>query len=39
MTDDVITAKGLQGVTITGAYKLISIPYNLPVYVHIIYKD
>jgi len=39
MTDDAITAKGLQGIKITGAYKLIPIPYHLTVYLDIICKD
>ncbi|WP_245803572.1 OmpA family protein [Algoriphagus marinus] len=39
VTDDAISTKGFEGDTIKRVYKLIPIPYQLPVYVDIIYYD
>ena len=39
VTDDAISTKGFDGDTIKREYKLIPIPYQLPVYVDIIYYD
>jgi outer membrane protein OmpA-like peptidoglycan-associated protein len=39
LTDDAITTKGFEGDTIKREYKLIPIPYQLPVYVDIVYYD
>jgi outer membrane protein OmpA-like peptidoglycan-associated protein len=39
VTDDTISTKGFEGDTIKRVYKLIPIPYQLPVYVDIIYYD
>ncbi|MDG1275863.1 MAG: OmpA family protein [Algoriphagus sp.] len=39
VTDDAISTKGFEGDTIKREYKLIPIPYQLPVYVDIIYYD
>jgi outer membrane protein OmpA-like peptidoglycan-associated protein len=39
VTDDAITTKGFEGDTIKREYKLIPIPYQLPVYVDIVYYD
>jgi outer membrane protein OmpA-like peptidoglycan-associated protein len=39
VTDDAITTKGFEGDTVKREYKLIPIPYQLPVYVDIVYYD
>ena len=39
VTDDAISTKGFEGDTIKREYKLIPIPYQLPVYVDIVYYD
>jgi outer membrane protein OmpA-like peptidoglycan-associated protein len=37
--DNEITTKGLQGDTLRREYRLAAIPYNMPVYVDIVYYD
>ncbi|WP_232424951.1 OmpA family protein [Algoriphagus resistens] len=39
LTDESITTKGVAGDTVKREYKLIAIPYQLPVYVDIVYYD
>lgn len=39
VTDDRISTKGFEGDTIRREYKLMPIPYQLPVYVDIVYYD
>jgi outer membrane protein OmpA-like peptidoglycan-associated protein len=39
VTDDAISTKGFDGDTVKREYKLIPIPYQLPVYVDIVYYD
>jgi outer membrane protein OmpA-like peptidoglycan-associated protein len=39
VTDETISTKGFEGDTIKREYKLIPIPYQLPVYVDIVYYD
>jgi outer membrane protein OmpA-like peptidoglycan-associated protein len=39
LTDESITTKGFEGDTIKREYRLVPIPYQLPVYVDIVYYD
>jgi outer membrane protein OmpA-like peptidoglycan-associated protein len=39
ITDSALTTKGLEAETLEKEYRLVAIPYNLPVYVDIVYYD
>ncbi len=39
LTDESITTKGFEGDTVKREYRLVPIPYQLPVYVDIVYYD
>ncbi|GAB3222228.1 OmpA family protein [Algoriphagus aestuariicola] len=39
IADETITTKGFEGDTLRRVYKLVAIPYQLPVYVDIVYYD